>query len=461
MKKSTLVYVFQSLNKKEIRELRKFVRSPFFNHRKDVIDLFRYLVTAKAYDKASAFEYMYPGAPYEDSKLRHAMSFLLQNIKQYLLWQSLEEESSTKHLRLCAQWRKRGLEKLVYQELTNTSDHLEQQTLQNANTHLQHYRLHLARHEWEYNQVRSGKAYLQQLLDEFTNYYLSEVLRFGCTIQSYQQISSEVFDLSIVDAVLHFIEQQPNRTVPAVATYHSAYLALKQPEQLSYFEDFKQQIAANSQAFTLSEQKELYLLGINYCIRKLNQGEAQFIREALNFYKEALQKDLLLENGILSKFNYNNVLMLALAEKEWEWAKSFLDGYHLYLPQKERSNIYTYNLAIYHFRKEDYVKAMEFLRTVSFDDIQYELNARRMLLRIYYETDEFDALESLLDSFQQFLRRHKELGYHRANYANLLMIVRQMVRSNLHDTAVRAELQQQVEQTNSLAEKEWLLTQLR
>jgi hypothetical protein len=84
-----------------------------------------------------------------------------------------------------------------------------------------------------------------------------------------------------------------------------------------------------------------------------------------------------------------------------------------------------------------------------------------MLLQIYYETDAIDALESLLDSFSIYLRRHqKEIGYHYHNYANLLKMVRQIMRSNLTDKSTRQQLKEKVQSIEVVAERDWLLQQL-
>lgn len=462
---SLLVSVFLSLSKKELRDLHKFVRSPFFNQRDDVIRLFDYLSecqpkNAAQYAKSNAYKVVFPNQPYDDQLMRYAMSFLLQTIKEYLKWQSLAQDTQSQQTYLCQQWRRRGLSKFFERELSAAQKAQEKQEWRNAHYHYHNYQLHLERHQYEHTQRRSGKAYLQELLNEFTNFYLAEMLRFGCTIQSYQQMSAEAFDLRVVEALTDLVVQTEDQQEPAVQLYLQAYQMLKEADADQHFHRFKQYIQRDGHLFPGSERKDLHLLGINYCIQKLNRGQRAYIAEALDLYKAALEEKLLLEDGQLSKFNYNNILLLALAEKEWDWAKAFLETYKPFLPPAERENSYRYNLANYHFRRNEYDAAMELLIQVSFNDIQYDLNARRMLLKMYYERQEFDALDSLLDSFAQFLRRRKELGYHRENYANLIGIVRQMLRVDLKDDSIRQNLQAKVSETAALAEKAWLMEQL-
>ena len=103
---------------------------------------------------------------------------------------------------------------------------------------------------------------------------------------------------------------------------------------------------------------------------------------------------------------------------------------------------------------------MRLLQKVEFRDVQYNLNARRMLLRIYYELEELEALESLLDSFRTYIHRQKDLGYHREHYLNLIAFVKKILRNNLKDKAFRTKIKRQIEEANALAEKTWLLEQV-
>ena len=60
--------------------------------------------------------------------------------------------------------------------------------------------------------------------------------------------------------------------------------------------------------------------------------------------------------------------------------KIFINDFKQYLPEKERENIFQYNLALYHFRKGNYSDAMTLLRKVSyFNDFLYNLDARQLL----------------------------------------------------------------------------------
>jgi hypothetical protein len=79
---------------------------------------------------------------------------------------------------------------------------------------------------------------------------------------------------------------------------------------------------------------------------------------------------------------------------------------------------------------------------------------------MYYEQDEFDALESLLESMRTYMRRKQVMGSYKAIYTNLIKYSRKLIRINPYDQQQVTKLRQEVETAKPLPEKEWFLEQL-
>lgn len=82
------------------------------------------------------------------------------------------------------------------------------------------------------------------------------------------------------------------------------------------------------------------------------------------------------------------------------------------------------------------------------------------LLRSYYELGEWQALESLLQSFSAYLRRQKNLGYHRQTNERLLYFTKKLMDIQRSDRNAREHLRSELEQTPDVAERAWLLQHL-
>jgi hypothetical protein len=83
-----------------------------------------------------------------------------------------------------------------------------------------------------------------------------------------------------------------------------------------------------------------------------------------------------------------------------------------------------------------------------------------MLLRSYYELGEWEALESLLQSFGAYLRRQKNLGYHRTVNENLILFTKKLLELDRSDANAVAALRRQIDATPDLAERAWLLAEI-
>ena len=103
---------------------------------------------------------------------------------------------------------------------------------------------------------------------------------------------------------------------------------------------------------------------------------------------------------------------------------------------------------------------LELLRTVEFSEVFINLDVRRMLLKGYYELGEWSVLTSLLDSFKAYLRRQKDLGYHRESYLNLVKFTQKVMRVADKRVAARRQLAAQIQAVEAVAEREWLLEKL-
>ncbi|NJN34399.1 MAG: hypothetical protein HC817_09265 [Saprospiraceae bacterium] len=168
-----------------------------------------------------------------------------------------------------------------------------------------------------------------------------------------------------------------------------------------------------------------------------------------------------MENGELQYYDYKNMIMIALKAEEYAWAEKALYDFKQYLPEKDRENIFNYNLAIYYFRRGNYDDAMPLLQLVTLNDVLYNLDSRRMLARIYFDTDEIMPLQSLIESSKVYLHRQKDIGYHHDMYANFFRYLDRMMKNDLKNPDFCANLLAEVEKTQLLAERDWMIETLK
>ena len=472
MQKSNLILFFKRLEKRDWREFRKFVRSPYFNQREDVIQMFEYLDEAinflppMALHREKVYSKTYPKEIFDEKKLRHTTSALLKILKKYFVHAELENDSIQTQQYLSKSFRKKGLDVFFEKELKISKSLLEKEPYRDSDFYLKKYKIGMEEAGFGIAQKRKETKNLQPVADDLTISFIASILRLSCEIQSHQTLSDQVYDLKFLPKILELVDLGNYANVPVILLYFHSYNAFGhlQNNEITqsefHFNKFKKLIHQHWKLIPPTEIRNIYLYAINYCIKRLNAGDRHFIRKAFELSRSGLKNETLLEDGILSSFTYKNITRLGMALSENEWVEEFLETYKKYLHPRERDNNWRYNLAFFYFQQQKYKQAMQLLLQVEFKDVLYNLDARRILLKSYFELEEFNALVSLLDSFSRYIQRQKEIGYHRENYLNMIRFVKKIIHSRLDDKKVAQQLIKEIEATNGLAEKEWLLEKL-
>ncbi len=467
MEKSDLLQVFLSFSDAEIRDAKKFLRSPYFNKREDVVALFDFFITQKNktkpdFSSENAILFLKKTLQLEkikDDDFRYLMSYLLQLLYQFLSLQDWENNTIQREIGLQKNLSVRNLEKISEKKSVKVIELLEEKPFRDAQYHFQKYQYLLEKYNNVHKKRRSGEMFLAEMSEEFTKYYLAEALRQSCMLISHQNVTKQNYDLSFSEELIRFVESKNYQKVVAIAVYYHSFLSLKNPENEAHFYELKTILTTNWQLFSHEEIRDMYLIAINYCIKKQNQGKANFVKEGFDLYVAGLENKVLLENGIMSVFTYQNTHLLAIKLKEYDWVLRFLEDYKVFLPQEQRENHYNFNIAQYYFRVKNYKKAMSLLQTIEFQDVSHNLDARKMLLIMYYDLGEYDAMDSLMESFKTYLHRQKDLAYHKESFTNLLKFSKKLLLLNAMNKAEKDFFKQEIIDCNVLAEKNWLLEQ--
>ena len=146
--------------------------------------------------------------------------------------------------------------------------------------------------------------------------------------------------------------------------------------------------------------------------------------------------------------------------EEFDWLEKIIENYSEKLEMEYRDSTVNFNLARLEYTRKNYGKAMLHLQKVESKDLVNNLISKTLLMRIYYELEEFDSLFSHLDSFQIFIRRREVSDFHRKNYLNAIRLVKKLVALPELDKKARKALKKEIEAEEILTEREWLLEKL-
>ena len=370
MQQSLLFQLFLQFSEEDRRAMRKWLISPFFSPREEVKHLFKYLeMNARkpaALEKEKAWAYISPTEPYSESTMTHLMWHLLKQMKQYIAYNAWQQDAVEPQIRLCQGLRNYNVSaEMLEKELENGIEMLEKAPFRDAQYHFQNMILQREKFEHTTLHKRDPSLPFSRQSEALETSFLLESLRYSCSMQNFKNILQEAPQMPFIQQVIAQItpEHLENQLV---RLYFHLHQCLQDPKATDSFRQVKDDLSLHGYLLREHERPEVYLLAINYCIRQLNTGESQFIKEAFDLYNMGLETRSLFENGVLSKFSYKNAANLGLGLRNFEWVKQFLEDYRHFLPEREREAVYNFNLAVYYFRLPDYDAALSLLREADF-----------------------------------------------------------------------------------------------
>ncbi len=363
------------------------------------------------------------------------------------------------HLLLDA-YRKRGLDRHFTKAYRQQQRALDKTVQEHPEQHLARYWQERAYFQHRAKSERTREHNLQAMEDALTLAFLSMKLRQACWLLAHEAVYKAEYKVALEPLLLELALKPAYAQQPAVAIYLNCYRMLKAPEESAHFEAFRDWLFRIIGHFPVEELRDLFLLGINYCIRQINRTADSYLREALELYKKGLETDLLLENGVLSRFTYNNIAGIALRLQELDWTAHFLEAYRPMLAPHERQAAYSLNAARLAFSCKDYAQAITHLQQADYRDFINNMVAKTLLLKCYFELDEYNLLEYHLQTMRSFLRRKRKMSYHQQNYRNIVQLTFRLLRLKPGDQATAHALKTAIETTTPLTERQWLLRAL-
>lgn len=465
MIKSRLIEVLKTFSKKDFRECKKWVNSPFHNQRKDVVLLFDYLTDPKhlmddnLLEKQLVFPSIYPDEAYDDSKMRQVMHFLFRSVEDFLVYQENEHTGIRKKLSLLKVYKEKNLDRSFVKTQKDLENDFHKSHFLNED--YEHDRYVFLREVGDYNSKvkRTQELNIQRLSDTFDQAFIIEKLKQACLALTYQKVFNKSQEIGFLDKVLEIVEANNLFDNHRIGIQYHLYQILKNGRIENFF-TLKKYLAADF-PMPIKEIRESYISAINFCISQINMGNRDFRRELFQLYKNGIAKNIFLENQVLSRWTFKNAITIALNLKEFDWVENFIENYNQYLKEKHRKNFLYFNYAKLHYEKGNHDKALEVIQKYEFSDVLININAKILLTKIFYELSEFNALESLLESMRAYIQRKKELGSQRmAIHKNFIKYTKKLLRVNPYSKAQKEKLKTEIEAAKPLTEKAWLLKQL-
>ncbi len=467
MRHTVLYKLLIKLDLRTLGKFEKFLDSSYFNQREDIKIFFMYYKSEiKKKDPKLLNDVIYKKV-YNSSKtnaqeLRLLYSRTFQLLKEFLFIERIKADKFEIGNSLSEEFKKLKEKELFSKTYDKTTKELEEEDWRDLDFYQKKFKLEQLYYDFISDYERTKENNLQILTDNLDVFYFIQKLNHACMIISHQSVFKKEYDVQTIKHMVLFLDNNETflEKYPALNLTYNCYKALADENHQTHFIKLKVLLSKHKNIFRPKHIRFLYSIAINYCIKRINSGASDFYQELFTLYKDGIENEILLEDNRLTRFTYKNIVALAVGLKEYEWVEKFIYAYKEKLDPKYKDSYFTFNLAKLKQAQRKYEEAMSLLIHFNPEDILMTLAAKTNLLKMYFELQEFNSLDSLLNSMDKYLDRKKVLGYHKAHYKNLIKFSRKLISLPPYAKEEKLLLKKQIEASKMRSERDWLLKQL-
>ncbi len=474
MKDTMLLEVLPKLSHDELKIVQQFLAMKYFNNgprRQQTTKLWEYLVKLKPnFDDPKRLDTQRVCKAIGVNTAREltfVTSELLAVVKKVLLYEHLENKNEAeKSLLLADEFAKRGLNSLFLKAAQQTQRAIDKNQQYTSEYSYTKWQLETLQHRYTDINASSKKHFsVLPVSENFDTFYLINGLRYEIELfvtASFSYVHVEkrrqrVQAFSILISTLPTQDDIINILMRILLLFQN-----QAPIPSPKFRKLVDDLLPIEAKFPKTVLAELHSYLRSYASTAYNKGQIGYLEELFQLQKHHLSAATLTnDDGQILSAPLQNILAVALKLGYHQWAFDTLEHYKNRISSPFAQQVYAYNKANCLFHLQQFDEALTSLPD-TYQDIQTDINAKRLRIKIYYET----ASELLPYALDTFAVNDIFRNQHRAKYSasviesnnNFLKMVRALIAlPPKPDPSDLVSLFDRIQKITILADKEWLL----
>ncbi len=484
MKKSKLLRALETLDAKELARFQLFIQSPYFHRPKvtpEEIQLLDLLeghfpdFAAAPLTKERVFSQLYPGRTYVSGQLEKKMTALLKRLEHFIAQETLTKSNLDvqQELAVAQFYHQRGQRQLHESKLMRLQQQIKKKSVKAPKDLYDAFLVdeRIANYQSMYNRRKDEDLHLFELLAALDNFYFTARMEYTCDLLFQSEVHS-TFDLQdfllVPETLKDLILKVDYLEGPLIWIYRQMFILLQQMEgrgmeQVKDFEELERLLNLYEHELPLLYRKNFHTFCRSIYTFQFNAGRMDLQKKIFTLYQNDLEKGYLFFHGGIKSSAFANIVAFGLREKEYDWVFQFLQKYRDKIAGTQYpEEVYQFNLAQYHFAQKAYKAAKDCLAN-SYEDLYYQINAKKLELKILFE-EESVLFDAKLDAFRLFLRRLSKKNLPepvRVAINNFINILKQIRMPETYNNPQRIEkIRTKIKTTSAIKDREWLLQKL-
>jgi len=476
-----LLEVLKRLNTTQIKRLRQFLASPYFNNgslAEDVVRLLDYIMQYKAEEehpsltKEAVFQVFFPNREYvENSKspLDNLSSELFRLVRKFLAQTAMEQEHGDiyEYLALANFYRQYGLEEWFWQNMKAARKAQEVSPQRDAKYYYDQFRIEEEEVAFRglYNTYGDDTNLnaAQEYLDLF---YSILKLEYACALK-YQNRVAQI-DLRPTDSLIGDVLQLSTAggpfDVPINRVYNLIIRLLEHPDEEGLLEQLEQMLNLYSAQISPERFRNLKAYYRIFWVARYNKSGDAFTRQRnFEIYREHLEQGYFYIDGMITIHMFWNLVIFGLKVEQAAWVKTFIEEHppERICGTRFPAEVHSIAQAEFYLHLKEYHEAQNYLVFRHFENPLFGITAELTLIKIYYETQN-DLLDARMKALDQKVRRSNLSRQIKNRYFNFLKKLDKILKYGWQSqNPKRLKLTDEIKSTPEIIAREWLLEKLK
>ena len=295
-------------------------------------------------------------------------------------------------------WKTQEVEREISEELYRLRIEFEQQYIT--------YRIR--------NTAKQPELLYQKMNDFHERFILLQRLKKFYSISNYDRELGSQHSLVGMEECLGFAEQLWDKLPPLIQAYYFRLKSFLEPQNTDLYQKGETLLFSIDTRLEKEDGKALYTGAINYCARKINQGQKEFSQHAEELYRRMFQLELMSDDAgkILYSDFLNAVTTFSKAGK-FKLVTDFIQENQdqLSFPKEGRAAALNFCWGILYFYQKEYEACIRYMLKFPKDPLDFDRNprSRTFICISIWELGKYDHydLDRRLRNFKEFIKMNQ------------------------------------------------------
>ncbi len=418
MKSSAIVQLLSKLTRDELVAFEDFIKSPYFNRKARVSELFLLLkkhhpeFDSEELRREKIFSKLYPGKTFNYGVLKNLLHELNKLAERFLAIRGFEGNEFGSLITLSKELVKRELfvagekvlknaSKIIDEEAVSASDFRNLLKLETA----RYYQDYFRSADKDFSKKRLSENYLKRE-HYLTQHYRIELSDLLGEMISENMIYKEKIPVDVSRKVLDFFEKNLNSKNPAIRLRAYKLMLELNNSDYDHYKATKALIKQN-ETFLKTDKEFAYnffITLLNFAMYRLLEGNDKYYEDLTELFKKLTKLDILDALNKVPLLLFREVLKVCVKTGEYEFAEEFFDKFSNKIETESIESEYSRFRSQVHFSKCEYEKSLEHLAKVKFGDVNLKWSIHVLKIKNYFELGKFAELYDAINAARQFIR---------------------------------------------------------